>query len=295
MINRDIKKPVEPKKPDSTIPVFEESQEWTEYYKRKAQYDRDSRLYDIKLKILATLDSMMPAISGCIGGDRESIIAELRNNGIDIDERIIDSYLEKLHASQERLGRHRQILHNIGDLEARDTVGISYLNDKLKQEGYIFDEEGRQEYITQDFIEQIAMQIVIGEYSHSDFETMKDAYLALKEMGYQGNFGELEKFVPAFEQITALQSENTVLKRENKEIRDEKQLLLTSNQDLQKENGQLREENNGLRQQIDQVIQNVKKYKDFVLDTVRKMPIIGKMMAKRIQKDEKKLGEGIER
>ena len=149
---------------------------------------------------------------------------------------------------------------------------------------------------------EIAVQKILSEHSDGSFSSMKNIYDALKSLGYEGNFGELEKFIPAFEHMNAVDKENRELKNKNKELSEKNELLTISNSNLQQENDNLHEENSSLKdentnlkEKMQEIVQNVKKYKDFVLETVRNMPVIGKFMANKIQKEDRALNSGMDR
>lgn len=263
--------------------------------KKPEFYDRECTIiellsrYEIKLKAMISSKTSIDIMAGDFGIDEDSM------------QSFIDEYNKISMEGQDNINHYNNVLESIKELKASDTVGISYANNEMKARENIAMEPSRVESRQKAIMEPIIVNHLLYDMSkeNKDLNEVRLSIMALEHLGYEGSYGPYEQQKKLLDELERLKKENSNLEKENRslvyenaELKTSVRILKEDKEELISENSSLKDENKNLKQQVKDVIKKAREYKDFVLQTIRDMPVIGKLVTKRIEKSDKALSEG---
>ncbi len=244
----DLKEPIEPIKPDSVRPLFEESQEWDKYLKDKNIYEESKKTYEKKKELLSSLGDIKQSVAKVFSNkDKEGILNAINEKGLNIDEKEVDKYLKTKVDIQKDIESKKQVIENLNyNSIHHNTSGIDYTNDILKAEESYSRASNNSSLSKQ--VDEIAIKMLL--YKSSNDKDPKSVIDALEELEYDGDFGKLQPVKNLNDEIKRYKSEVermskevksqkaeiSQLKEENKSIRESNEIKQIENDELIKDN-----------------------------------------------------------
>lgn len=244
--------------------------------------------YEIKISAMISANTPIDIIAGDLGMDVEAV------------NQFLENYKNKTKEYDDEIAHYDNVLYSINDLRATDTVGLSWTNNIMKAElGKDRAKEAKESHLKKGLEPLVVRHLCHDANKNNSFDENVNLIKKLKELGYEGDYGDLEsirklieQLEKAQEQVAELRNENAKKEEENRNLRNENDKVKEENRDLRNENDSVKEENKKLRENVREVIAKAREYKDYVLETIRNMPIIGKLVAKKVEKGNKSLKPG---
>ena len=236
-----------------------------------------------------------------------SPIGEALNYDAEAVKNFVKDFRSKTKEFDERIKYSQNGLAEIAKAKSEpNPFGISYLNSEMRINENLWRAETEKQQTQHDMMADVLMPEILSEYGEKGFDEKAKIIEASEGLGYKGNYGSLEgqknlmaQLKEAQEKVKQLEMQNATLARDNQTLRESNNQLRTqarnlenSNIEMKKENEELKKENTKLKDQVKEVIAKAREYKDFVLQTIKEIPVIGKLVAKKVEKNDRALNSG---